>query len=84
MEEEHIISGIRIPANTMLIVSPIHRQQLLAVVVDPNVMHLCIREPKSSLSTFLLACLKFWPKLAYELGLWIVFAGGKAVMVLYL
>lgn len=77
LEKEHVIEGVRIPANTALVVSPVHHQQILAAAVDPNVMDLCIRGPESSLGLFLLAFLKFRPKLGYELGLWIVFCLGS-------
>lgn len=59
LEKEHVINGIRIPANTTVFVSPIHHQQLLAAPVNPNVMDLWMRGPKSSLGIFVLASLNF-------------------------
>lgn len=41
------------------LVSPIHHQQLLAAPVNPNVMDLWMRGPKSSLGIFVLASLNF-------------------------
>lgn len=59
LEKELVISGIKIPANTMVLVSPIHHQQLLAAPVNPIVVDLWVRGQKSPLSILELASLNF-------------------------
>lgn len=37
LEKDHVVNGVKIPAKTTLVVSPIHQQWVLAVDVDQSV-----------------------------------------------